>query len=337
MLITRTPNRISLLGGGTDHRNSFEKHGGLCLSGSIDKHSFLSVRRLPPFHQHKSRLVYSKIETVCDNADIEHRAISACIHYLGLEQVGLEIFHASDLPGRSGTGSSSTFVVGLLNALAGLQRRLMLPHELAAAAIEIEQGGEWLAESVGCQDQVAAAHGGLNIIRFRKDGDISVSPFVMDTNHVLDLEEHLLLFFTGIQRTSSEVASSYVASLGDREREQWEMLALAEEGIGAIYSRNYEKLGDLIGRSWELKARLSDKVVTQDISRMYVAARLAGAWGGKITGAGGGGMMLLVAPVEKRKRVIDILTKEGCLHIPFRFEFAGSTIIYSDKDSLIAG
>lgn len=330
MIITRTPLRASFLGGGSDHRLSIEKFGGLVVGSAVDKYSFLSVRRLLPFHGYKSRLVYSQIETVKTNSDIEHGAIRECVRFMGMHEEGLEVFHACDLPGRSGTGSSSTFVVGLLHALAGLKHRLMMPQELARGAIEIEQ--ERLGECVGSQDQYFSAFGGLQILRFRKDGDVTVTPFAISSEHVREFEDHLLLFFTGIQRTSSEVASSYVPSLPNREREQREMIHLAEEGIGAIYGKKWETLGKLMDRSWRIKASLSSKVCNNDISRMYASARVGGAFGGKITGAGSGGCLLVVAPPDRRRRVIDLLEKEGCLHIPFRFDFGGSRIIYADHE-----
>lgn len=332
MIISRTPVRVSLLGGGTDFPSWSSKHGGLVVGGAINKFSYVTARYLPPFHDYQTRLVYREIETVRSVEDINHRAAKAAIKTLGLGDAGLEVMHAADLPGRSGTGSSSTFVVGLLKALSALKGRLMLPHELATAAIDIEQ--RQLGETVGCQDQTWAAYGGVNVIQFQPDGGIEVLPLVADAGHIAELESHLLLFFTNIPRTSSEVAATYVPTIEQREREQFAMMRLAGAGIDAIYGRKWERLGDLVDQSWRIKAGLSDAVASDTVHRLYATARLAGAWGGKLTGAGGGGCMVLVAPPEKHAAVVQTLTQQGCVHIPFRFSHGGSTIIFSDHTNL---
>ncbi len=332
MIITRTPVRVSFLGGGTDYPQWFSRHGGLVVGAAIDKYSYITARFLQPFHPYKSRVVYSAIECVQRNLYIQHRAIRAVLEHLGLTgeaAPGLEIFHAADLPGRSGTGSSSAFVVGLLNALSSLQGRWMLAWELAEAAIHVEQVR--LGETVGCQDQTWAAHGGLNVIRFRPRGDISVLPLNLDGEQITRLEAHLMLFFTGISRTASEVAALYAPGLGERTREQWAMVRLAEEGIEAIYQGDYQRLGQLVDQSWRIKAGLADGVCTSEVSRLYAAARLAGAFGGKLTGAGGGGCLLLVAPPDRQSAIIKALEDQGALHVPFRFDFDGSVVIFADR------
>ena len=330
MIITKTPVRVSLLGGGTDYPTWSRKHGGIVVGGAINKYSYVMARYLPPFHEYRTRLVYREIETVNDVTEIRHQAARAVIERLGLQDKGLEVFHAADLPGRSGTGSSSTFVVGLLNTLSALHGRRMLPYELTEEAIRIEQGV--LGETVGCQDQAWAAYGGVNTIRFRQDGEICVEPLVLDADHIAELEAHLMLFFTKMPRTSSEVAKTYALSLEEKAREQFAMMRLAEAGIDAIYRRDYERLGDLIDQSWRIKSGLSSSVTNEAINRTYAAARLAGALGGKLTGAGGGGCMVLVVPPQKRQAVIEALPDS--VHIPFGFDFGGSTVIFSDKDNI---
>lgn len=336
MIISKTPLRVSLLGGGTDYPAWSRRHGGLVVGGAINKFSYLTARHLPPFHDFRYRLVYRQTEEVDEVGQLKHGAARAVLQRLGLDhdgrRTGLEITHLSDLPGRSGTGSSSTFVVGMLNACAALKGRLMLPHELAEAAIDIEQ--RVLGETVGCQDQTFAAHGGLNAISFRPNGETYVVPLPLDAGHVEELEQHLMLFFTRKARTSSEIAATYVPTIAEKEREQFAMLRLANDGRDAICRRQWERLGSLVDQSWKIKSGLSDAVAGTDINRMYLAARIAGAFGGKLTGAGGGGCMILVVPPEKRARVTTALAKEGCLHIPFRFDFQGSSIIFSDKDNL---
>lgn len=330
MIISRTPTRLSLLGGSTDFPTWFTKNGGLVVGGAINRYGYLTVRQLPPFHAHKHRVVYREIETVQKVADIQHKAVRAVIQYLNCPDAeGLEISHLSDLPGGSGTGSSSTFVVGLLNALLALQGKRMSAGELADAAIYVEQ--QLLQETVGCQDQTFAAHGGLNIIKFRQNGDISVFPLTLSGQEVSSLEAHLMLFFTGQSRTSSDIARAYAPTLDQHGREMWSLVRLAEEGIEAIYKGDYEKLGSLIDQSWRIKAGLAEGVATPTISSLYATARVCGAFGGKLTGAGAGGCLLLVVPVEKQDGVRQALEREKCVHIPFRFDFDGSVIIFADR------
>lgn len=337
MIITQTSHRLSLCGGGSDYSSWFRQNSGLVVGGTINQHSYVSARYLPPFHPYKTRVVYSDIETVKENQEIKHRAVRACLQYLnwdGPEAPGLEIFHAADLPGRSGTGSSSSFVVGLLNAIAALKGRRMLPSELADAAIHVEQ--TLMGETVGCQDQTWAAYGGLNVIKFQQNGEINVYPLLMNHEQIEALEWHLLLFFTGISRTSSDVAKTYAAKLGESEqaRNQWAMLRLAEQAVGVIEAGNYEKLGDLIDKSWRIKASLSSAVNTDKISQMYAAARVHGAWGGKITGAGGGGSMVLVAPPERHQAIVARMEEMGATHIPFRFSFGGSQVVFTERGNI---
>jgi D-glycero-alpha-D-manno-heptose-7-phosphate kinase len=330
VIITRTPVRVSLLGGGTDFAAWSRKHGGIVVGGAVNKYSFVTARFLPPFHDFKTRLVYREIETVNAASELNHKAARAVLEDLGLGDGRLEVFHAADLPGRSGTGSSSTFVVGMLHAVGALSGRLLLPHELASKAIHIERGV--LGETGGLQDQAWAAYGGLNVIRFRKDGEIDVRPLPLPADHVRELEEHLLLFFTRVSRTSSEVAATYAPSLVERERDQFAMMRLAEAGAEAIHRKQWETLGNLVDQSWRIKAGLSAAVNPAVVNDLYLRARVAGAWGGKLTGSGGGGCMVLVAPPEKHATIVEALTAQGAVHIPFQFDFGGSQIIFSCPD-----
>ena len=337
MIITQTSHRLSLCGGGSDYKSWYTNHGGIVVGGTLNQHSYVSARFLPPFHTYKTRVVYSDIETVQENREIQHRAIRACLEYLGWdgpEAPGLEIFHAADLPGRSGTGSSSTFVVGLLNAIAALKGRRMLPAELAEAAIHVEQ--VMMGETVGCQDQTWAAYGGLNVIKFQTNGNINVYPLLLNHGQIEELEWHLLLFFTGISRTSSDVAKTYAAELGTpaKSRDQWAMIRLAEHAVPAIENGQYEKLGQLIDQSWRIKSGLSSAVSNDKISAMYASARVHGAWGGKITGAGGGGSLILVAPPSKHSDIVSRMEELGATHIPFRFSFSGSQVIFAEKGNI---
>lgn len=331
MIITRTPVRVSLLGGGTDFPDWASQHGGLVVGGSIDKYGYITARRYPPFHEYRHRLVYQEVETVASVTEFRHRAVKAVLRHTGWpDKEGIEISHLADLPGRSGTGSSSTFIVGLLNALASLRGCFLANYELAQEAIHVEQ--TVMGETVGCQDQVWAAYGGVNLIRFKPNGEILVVPLSITTEHVRELENHLLLFFTKQPRNSSEVAKGYASSLQSRRHEQFALMRMAELGVEAILRKNWTRLGELVDQSWRVKSSLPG-VTNPEINKVYAAARLAGAFGGKLTGAGGGGCLLLVAPPEKHERILRELSGENVrlVHVPFRFEFDGSTVIFTQR------
>lgn len=330
MIITRAPVRISLLGGGTDFPSWFQQHGGVVVGGAIDKYSYVWVNGLAPYHPYKSRFVYSDIETVQKHADIDHRAIKACLRYMDMgDGPGVEIHHIADLPSRSGTGSSSTFVVGLLHALAAFNCKHLTPGELANAAYVVEN--KVMGECVGCQDQCWGAHGGFRIIRFHKDGTIGAYPVDIPAVQLADLQSRLVLAFTGISRTSSEVAKTYVPSLHEKVKEQMAMMRLAEEGIEAIYKADWEKLGRLLDNAWFIKRGLGEKVSSAAIDDLYATARVHGAIGGKITGAGGGGcLVLLMRDSSCRSGLERALTERGCTPIDFHFEHDGSQVIFAD-------
>jgi D-glycero-alpha-D-manno-heptose-7-phosphate kinase len=330
MIITRTPLRISLLGGGTDYPTWFTKNGGLVVGGAIDKYCYVSLRKRPPFHEQKSLFVTRLIERVNTHAHVSNPVIRAALKYTGLgddDAPGLEIIYQADLPARSGTGSSSSFVVGLLNTLYLFKGLHSWPNQLTTDAIAIEQ--KLLKETVGCQDQAWAAHGGLNSIHFRRSGDVNVYPLGISPTETEDLEKHLLLFFTGMARTSSEIAAEYAPQLTQKGTEQWALYRMAEKGLDAILAHDHQRLGWLVDQSWRIKCSLSPKVCPPEVGKAYAAARLAGAFGGKLTGAGGGGCLLLVAPREKHEAIAQVLP--GYVRIPFRFDFEGSRVIFADR------
>lgn len=324
MIISRTPTRLSFCGGGTDHPEAIEAvHQGLVVGAALARYSFVSLRELPPFHEYTSRLIYSEIECVSKPEEITHRVFKKVFEKYSLDH--LEIAHQCDLPSRSGVGSSSTFVVGLLKAVhahLGIYRR---PLELAWEAIDIERN--LLKETVGYQDQTFAACGGLNILRFASD-DIVVEPLTLREGVAEDFQKNLLMVYTGLPRISSKVASSYVPSLNERKRELHALLRMAEESISAIRSARWEALGGLIDRSWRLKVNLSKEVCSGELHRAYALARMSGAFGGKLMGAGGGGCFLLVAPPEKHKAIASNLKEllPQSVYIPVCFDWVGSTI-----------
>jgi D-glycero-alpha-D-manno-heptose-7-phosphate kinase len=320
MIIVRTCHRLSFLGGGSDFPGNFKVAPGLVVGSGINKYSYISVR----FHPFHTRVVYQEIEKVEKNTEINHRAVKAVLKHVGWEDgPHLEIFHQSDLPACSGTGSSSAFTVGLLNALSALQGRRLSPKELAQQAIHIEQ--DILEETVGCQDQVFAAYGGLRQIHFSSEG-IDCLPLLLTKQGVENLKNHLLLFFTGKQRVSSDVASGYKDKL---QYSHNRMVQLAEQSIGAIEQQDFEQLGYLMDQSWLLKSSLPG-VTNSYFDDVYMRARLNGAWGGKLTGSGGGGMFLLVVPPAKQEVVSKELINFGLTPIPFSFSFSGSQVIYHE-------
>lgn len=328
MIISRTPFRISFFGGGTDYPAWYRKHGGAVVAATINKYCYISARHLPPFFEHKIRVVYSKIENVDSIDDISHPSIRETVRYLGIDR-GLEVHHDADLPARCGMGSSSSFTVGLLHALYALKGRMPSKRQLAMESIHIEQN--LLQETVGSQDQVSAAHGGLNHISFLPNGEISVRPVTASADRVRELNDHLMLFYTGIKRTASDVAKTYVQDLDAKKMQLRVMRDLVEEGIAILTNdRDITAFGDLLHETWQLKRGLSSLTTNAEVDGIYERARGAGAIGGKLTGAGGGGFMLLFVPPERHDAVRAALKELIC--VPFNVEFAGSQIIHFDHE-----
>ena len=326
MIISRTPFRLSFFGGGTDYPAWFKEHGGAVLGTAIDKYCYLTCRYLPPFFKHRTRVVHSKIEN-CEKLDeITHPAAREILRYLNIDK-GIEIHHDGDLPARSGMGSSSAFTVGLFNALYALQGVMPGKHRLAVEAINMEQ--EILKETVGCQDQVMTAYGGFNHVVFQPNGQFSVQPVTLSARRLDELSSHLMLFYSGIERTASHIAQSYVPDIKDKKRQLRIMADLVNEAI-TILNRDGSLLpfGELMHEAWIAKRSLSTKVSNPTVDEMYEAARSAGAIGGKLTGAGGGGFLLLFVPTELRKTVRERLSH--LIHVPFKFDFSGSQIIFFD-------
>ena len=328
MIITRTPYRISFFGGGTDYRSWCAAHGGAVLATTIDKYCYLTVRYLPPFFEHRFRIVYRKTETCNTVEEIEHPAVRAVLQHLGIDR-GLEVHHDGDLPARSGLGTSSAFTVGFLHALHALEGRMVCKHDLARESIHIEQ--DVLSEVVGSQDQVSAAYGGLNHIVFLPNGEIAVRPVTVSLERMEELRSHLMLFYTGIQRTASSVAPSYVDHLDEKAGRLYRIGAFVDEGIRALSSdEDIAAFGRLLHEAWRVKRELSDKVSTARVDDMYQAARDAGAIGGKLTGAGGGGFMVLFVPPAQHLKVRDVF--RDLIYVPIDLDSSGSQVVFYDPD-----
>lgn len=324
MIISRTPFRISFFGGGTDYPPWFKQNGGAVLSTSFDKYCYITCRELPPFFDHKYRIAYSKVENVKSIVDIEHPAVRAVLGEMGFDH-GLEVHCDADLPARSGLGSSSSFVVGMLHSLSALQGKRVTKDWLAQEAIRIEQ--EVLRENVGSQDQAAAAHGGFNVIHFQQDGGLKVEPLVVPAQRKQELNDHLMLFFTGFSRISSDIAKAQVANMDKRSAELHRMRAMVDDGV-EILCKGHDicAFGELLHSGWMHKRAMSDLVSNSSIDALYDTARKAGAIGGKLLGAGGGGFMLMFVSPEQQAAVKEAL--KDLIYVPFKFETSGSQVIY---------
>lgn len=323
MIISRTPFRMSFFGGGTDYPKWSQEHGGAVLTTAIDKYCYISCRYLPPFFEHRSRIVYSRIETVKSNEQIEHPAVRGVLQRMDIMQ-GIEIHHDGDLPAQTGLGSSSSFTVGLLHALFALRQVMPTPMQLAREAIHIEQ--EILKENVGCQDQVIAAVGGLRRIDFYPNGEIRATPIILGQERLEAVQNHLMLFFTGFSRTASVIVQEQLDRMKEKTSELTTMLQMVDESVSLLTGRAaLVEFGKLLHESWKLKRTLSSKISSPEIDEIYEGARAAGAIGGKLLGAGGGGFMIVFARPDDHGKIHARL--KNLLRVPFRFEHAGSGII----------
>lgn len=324
MVITKTPFRVSFFGGGTDYPVWYKENAGAVLSTTIDKYCYISCRYLPPFFEHKHRIVYSKIENVRQTEEIQHPAVKAILEFCGIAK-GVEIHHDGDLPARAGLGSSSSFTVGLLHSLYALKGYIISEQQLSREAIYVER--DVLNENVGSQDQVAVAYGGFNRIIFHKDDGFSVEPLTIRKEKLQQLESHLMLVFTGFSRFASQIASEQIKNTPRKKEELHCMQQMVDEAADILNKDNdINEFGKLLNKAWKLKRSLSEKISTSQIDDIYSAALKAGAIGGKLLGAGGGGFMLLFVPPERRRSVKQKL--KGFLEVEFSFENEGSRIIY---------
>ena len=330
MVITRTPLRVSFFGGGTDYPAWYREYGGAVLATTIDKCCYITCRWLPPFFEYHSRIVYSKFENVNTNNSIQHPSVRACLQFMGIEE-GVEIHHIADLPARTGLGTSSAFTVGLLLGLYALKEQMRDKHALATDAIHVEQ--DLLREAVGVQDQVSAAYGGFNRINFQANGSIEVNRLLTAPSRLAELEQHLALYFTGFARTASEIAKEQIQMTPHRKRELALMHQMVNEAEAIITNphRSLDEFGRLLHESWKIKRTLTQKITNASIDEIYEAGLSAGALGGKLLGAGGGGFMLFFVPPEQRETVRARLRKLLC--VPFAFSNRGSHVdVYEPEE-----
>lgn len=324
MIIVRTPYRVSFFGGGTDYPAWYEHHGGAVVAATIDKYCHVALRWLPPFFPFRHRICWRVVEDVNEVSEIKHPAVRACMQRLRIER-GLELNHLGDLPARSGLGSSSAFTVGLLNALHTLQGEPKTHDELACEAVDVEQ--LMLRETVGVQDQIECAYGGLNEITINRDSSYRVKRVLIQGERQGELQAHLMLFFTGFQRFSSDIAADQIAHVERNEAQLRQIAAMLPQAVKIMEGRGrLDAFGELLHDAWLLKRGLSKLISTDEIDAIYAAARGAGALGGKLLGAGGGGFMLLFVKPADRSAVRKALGR--LVEIPFNFEVLGTHVIH---------
>ncbi len=325
MLITRTPFRISFFGGGTDYYDYFSKYGGCVLSTTIDKYCYVTVRRLPPFFDYNNQLTYSKIERFDSAEEIKHPLVREALKYMPTDRI--QIAYDADLPACSGIGSSSAFAIGLLQSLHALRGEFPDKMALAKEAVHLER--ELCNEAGGVQDQIAAAFGGFN--RFEFDGDgYKVHSVNISDDTKKELQDNLLLAFTGFTHFSGEIAIAQQKNIPSTLSQLDEMKGLVYEAEKILCDGRTADFGRLLDYTWSLKRSLSDSISNSEIDEFYKKARDNGALGGKLLGAGGGGFMLLYVPAEKQeqfKRSVSNLK-----YVPFKFENTGSRIIYEGEE-----
>ena len=323
MIITKTPFRMSFFGGGTDMSEFFNEHGGAVLSTTFDKYCYVTVRHLPRFFNYKNQLTYSRIERVVETNEIEHPMVREAMKMLDMHE--LVITYDADLPARTGLGTSSSFAVGLLNAFYALKGKYAGKKKLADDAIYLER--VLCNEAGGLQDQIAASFGGLNRIDFRNDG-YQVSPIIISPQKKEELNRKLMLFFTGFSRSSAEIKTETKNHLRDKTKQLLEMKQLVHEAESVLVDKytSIDDFGKLLDYTWKLKRQTGIRISTDAIDDLYAKAINAGALGGKLLGAGGGGFLLFYVPEDRQNIVKEELS--NLLYVPFEFENGGTDVIY---------
>lgn len=333
MILTRTPFRLSFFGGGTDYNSWFENKKGLVIGSTFNKYNYISVRRLPPFFEHKTRIVYSKAEEVLGNELIEHPAVRNCLKFMDITD-GLEIHYDGDLPSRSGIGSSSSFTVGFLNALYAYQGKMASKIDLAKQAIYVEQ--ILSKEHVGIQDQILTCFGGLNVIEMGLGNTFQVSPLILPADYKKELESHIMLAFSGQTRISSDTAVKQIEKInsGIINNQMQEIYEIALKGLDLFRANaNIQEIGKLMDRTWQVKRTLTEQVSNNLIDETYQAALDNGAFGGRLLGAGGGGFLMLIAPPEKHAQIKNALQSQIKVWVPFQFENEGTKILHYEENT----
>lgn len=330
MIITKTPFRMSFFGGGTDMEDFFRKYGGAVLSTTFDKYCYVNVRHLPPFFEYSTELSYSRTERVTTVDDIQHPAIRNAMKMLDMYEIRLT--YEADLPARSGLGTSSSFAVGMLNAFYALKGKYADKKKLADEAIYLER--VLCQEAGGWQDQIAAAYGGMNRIEFNQDGTYDVRPIIIHPERKRQLNENLLMFFTGFTRFSSDLQKANRAGYEEKTAQLQQMYALVDDAEKILEDKTaaLDDFGRLLDVTWRLKRQTGGAITTDSIDALYEKGMAAGALGGKLLGAGGGGFLVFYVQPEKRTAVMEAM--KDLLYVPFRFEDGGTRVIHYSPESI---
>lgn len=330
MIITQTPFRMSFFGGGTDFSGFYNEHGGAVISTTFDKYCYVTVRHLPPFFDYKTHVTYSREEKINNLSEMQHPAIRNAMEWLDMHDIRLT--YESDLPARSGLGTSSSFAVGMLSAFYALKGQYADKRKLADDAIYLER--TLCKEAGGIQDQIAASFGGMNRINFSADG-YTVHPVIINPERKKLLNEHLMLFFTGFSRFSSDIQEGTEKSMKDKTQQLLEMYRLVDDAEKILTDKNtsLDEFGKLLDYTWQLKRGISSGISTDSIDEQYERAKKAGALGGKLLGAGGGGFLLFYVPKEKQADVKKALA--GQMYVPFSFENDGTKVIHYSPETYV--
>lgn len=329
MIITKTPFRMSFFGGGTDLEAFFKEHGGAVLSSTFDKYCYVNVRHLPRFFEYSTELSYSKIERITDVKDIQHPAIRNAMQMLNMHEIRMT--YEADLPARSGLGTSSSFAVGMLNAFHALKGEYADKKKLADEAIYLER--VLCQENGGWQDQIAASFGGFNRINFNTDGTYEVIPVIIHPDRKKKLNSNLLMFFTGFTRFSSETQKANAVEYEKKTAQFKQMYALVDDAEKVLEDTHsdLDDFGRLLDITWRLKRQTGRAITTNSIDDLYEEGIAAGALGGKLLGAGGGGFLVFYVQPEKKSAVREAM--RNLLYVPFQFENSGTRIIYYTSES----
>lgn len=328
MIITQTPFRMSFFGGGTDIPEFYLENGGAVLSTTIDKYCYVNVKHLSPFFDYRTEIVYSRIERVDQLEKIEHPAVREAMKYLDMRD--LRLTYEADLPARSGLGTSSSFAVGMLHAFYGLKGKYVSKRQLADDSVYLER--TLCNEAGGLQDQIAASFGGFNKITFGPDGYV-VKPVILPAQRKQELNDRLMLFFTGFSHFSAEIQTGTIQVIQNKRAQLTEMLQLVGDAEKILVSKGpLDDFGRLLDWTWKLKRGITDKISTSSIDTLYDQALNAGALGGKLLGAGGGGFLLFYVQPEYQRQVRQALSH--LMYVPFRFENRGSTIIFFEPEEI---
>ena len=329
MIITKTPFRMSFFGGGTDMESYFKEYAGAVLSTTFDKYCYVNVRHLPRFFDYNTEISYSKTERVTNVEDIEHPAVRNAMKMLDMHEIRLT--YEADLPARSGLGTSSSFAVGMLNAFYCLKGKYVDKKRLADEAIYLER--ELCGEAGGWQDQIAASFGGMNRIEFNKDGTYDVKPIIIHPDRKKQLNENLLMFFTGFTRFSSDMQKANATGYAEKVKQLQQMYELVDEAEAILEDKHsdIDDFGRLLDKTWRLKRQTGGAITTNSIDALYEKGMVAGALGGKLLGAGGGGFLLFYVQPEKRESVMEAM--KDLLYVPFRFEDGGTRVIHYSPET----